>query len=207
MNEQEWLECADPLFMLSYLRAGGQARKSILLICACLRRIWEILPDEGRKWVELGEATARENVDPDGLPNEDAEYALQVAGESARWDGIVLAVIQVFHGFWELPVAERGEGNPEWKVERGKQAALVRDIFGNPFRPVVIDPAWLTWRDGTIPKIAQAIDDERRFADMPVLADALEEAGCSDPNILSHCRQPGDHVRGCWVVDRLLGKG
>ncbi len=92
------------------------------------------------------------------------------------------------------------------KAERQLHCVLIRDIFGNPFRPVAIDPAWLTWRDGTIPLIAQAIYEERRFADMPILADALEEAGCADADILNHCRQPGEHVRGCWVVDLLLGK-
>jgi hypothetical protein len=83
---------------------------------------------------------------------------------------------------------------------------ILRDIFGNPFRPITINPAWLSWNEGTIPKIAQAIYDERAFDRMPILADALEEAGCTNADILSHCRQPGEHVRGCWVVDLILGK-
>jgi hypothetical protein len=86
------------------------------------------------------------------------------------------------------------------------QCSLLRDIFGNPFRPVAIDPAWLKWNDATIPRQAQAIYDERRFADLPILADALEEAGCTNADILEHCRGPGPHVRGCWVVDAMLGK-
>jgi hypothetical protein len=85
-------------------------------------------------------------------------------------------------------------------------ADYFRDIFGNPFRPVAVDPVWLTWRDGTIPHLAQTIYDERRFADMPVLADALEDAGCTNADILQHCRQAGEHVRGGWVMDLLLGK-
>jgi hypothetical protein len=87
--------------------------------------------------------------------------------------------------------------------ESRQQAALLRDIIGNPFQHVTIDP---TWRTGTVTKLAQAIYDERAFDRMPILADALEEAGCTDATILDHCRQPGEHVRGCWLVDLLLGK-
>jgi hypothetical protein len=91
-------------------------------------------------------------------------------------------------------------------TEQRAQSDLLRDIFGNPFRPVSLNPDWLTWNDGTVSKLAQAIYDERRYQDLPALADALEEAGCTNADILDHCRRPGEHVRGCWVVDLLLGK-
>jgi hypothetical protein len=93
------------------------------------------------------------------------------------------------------------------QAESAEQVKLVRDLFGNPFRPIDVDPAWLTWRDGTVRRLAEVIYEDRRFADLPVLADALEEAGCTDAHILDHCRGGGEHVRGCWVVDALLGKG
>ncbi len=80
---------------------------------------------------------------------------------------------------------------------------LIRDIFGNPFRPVVANPAWLT---PTVVSIASAIYAERAFDRLPILADALEEAGCADADLLLHGRQPGEHVRGCWAVDLVLGK-
>jgi hypothetical protein len=83
------------------------------------------------------------------------------------------------------------------------QCDLLRDIFGNPFRPVNLDHSWLT------PKtvgLAQAIYDQRTFDRMPILADALEEVGCADPENLNHCRGSDPHVRGCWVVDLLLGR-
>jgi hypothetical protein len=83
---------------------------------------------------------------------------------------------------------------------------LFRCIAGNPFRPVTGNPAWLAWSGGTTPRLAQAIYDERAFGRLPVLADALEDAGCADAEILGHCRGPGPHARGCWVVDLLLGK-
>jgi hypothetical protein len=86
------------------------------------------------------------------------------------------------------------------------QANLLRDIFGNPFRPITLEPSWLTWHGGLLVSMGQRMYDSRDFSDMPVLADALEEAGCQDQDILGHCRSGGEHVRGCWVVDLLLGK-
>jgi|SRR5579872_1640175 len=101
---------------------------------------------------------------------------------------------------WPVPIPTAA------RAEIGFQVALLHDLFGNPFRPVAVHPIWLTWNDGTVQRIAQAIYDERAFDRMPILADALEDAGCLDPDILNHCRQPGVHVRGCWVIDALLGK-
>ncbi len=74
------------------------------------------------------------------------------------------------------------------------------------FRLPCPDPAWQAWNDGTVRKLAQLIYDDRAFDRLPLLADALEDAGCTDATILSHCREPGEHVKGCWVVDLLLGK-
>jgi hypothetical protein len=79
-------------------------------------------------------------------------------------------------------------------------------MFGNPFRPSTIVPEWQTWNNRTIPKLARTIYDERRYDIMPILGDALEDAGCGDAQILDHCRGAGPHVRGCWVVDLILGK-
>ena len=89
------------------------------------------------------------------------------------------------------------------REDRAILCDIIRDIFGNPFRPVAFDPAWRT--EHTVGMAAKMYDD-REFAAMPILADALEEAGCEHADILAHCREPGVHVRGCWVVDHLLGK-
>ncbi|MGH7171271.1 MAG: hypothetical protein ACRELG_13415 [Gemmataceae bacterium] len=111
--------------------------------------------------------------------------------------------------------ATQREGKAIWKHPAflaGKEAEervvcdLIRDIFGNPFRPIAFDTAWLSWHCGLLVSMAQKMYDSRDFSDIPVLADALEEAGCSDQDIVDHCRQPGEHVRGCWIVDLLLGK-
>jgi hypothetical protein len=80
---------------------------------------------------------------------------------------------------------------------------LVDCVFGNPFRPAMIDSAWLSWNNGAVRRIAQIIYKERAFHDLPILGDALEEAGCTNPDILTHLRGPGHHVLGCWPLDLL----
>jgi hypothetical protein len=103
-----------------------------------------------------------------------------------------------------------GSAAEPWKTtsihEMSVQAGLLRDIIGNPFRPVTLVRSWLAWNENTVLRMAQSIYDDRAFDTMPVLGDALEDAGCQNAAILSHCRQPGQHVRGCWVVDLLLEK-
>jgi hypothetical protein len=91
-------------------------------------------------------------------------------------------------------------------TQQEDELALIRDVFGNPFRPVGIDPAWLAWNDGAIRKLAEGIYRERALSRLPVLADALEEAGCSEADVLGHLREPGPHTRGCYALDALLGK-
>jgi hypothetical protein len=97
--------------------------------------------------------------------------------------------------------------------EEGVVEALLRDIFGNPFRPVSVSSAWLAWHDGLVVRLAEAAYEERHLPDgrldnarLAVLADALEEADCTDGQILGHLRSGGDHHRGCWALDLLLGK-
>jgi hypothetical protein len=97
-------------------------------------------------------------------------------------------------------------------AEQRAQAALLRDLF-TPFRPAIVAPAWLTWQDRLAVRLARAAYDERHLPAgtldnerLAVLADALEEAGCEDVQILGHLRSGGDHVRGCWAVDLLLAK-
>ncbi|WP_238602719.1 hypothetical protein [Fimbriiglobus ruber] len=95
-----------------------------------------------------------------------------------------------------------GKTTSQWSTPDDR-TILARDIFGNPFRPVIFDPAWLT---STGIALARQMYDSHDFSAMPILADALEDAGCCHDQVLSHCRGPGPHVRGCWVVDLLLGK-
>jgi hypothetical protein len=82
-----------------------------------------------------------------------------------------------------------------YRRELAEQTSLARDVFGSPFRPLPsVNPDWVSWHDGAIVHIAQPVYDERRFQDLPILADALEEAGCTDPEILGHCRRQGDTI-------------
>jgi hypothetical protein len=91
---------------------------------------------------------------------------------------------------------------------KGTQSQVLRDICGNPFRPRPgLDAAWLGWGGGTVVSLARAVYEERRWGETPVLADALEEAGCDDAEMLGHLRRQGPgHVRGCWCLDLVLGK-
>jgi hypothetical protein len=89
-------------------------------------------------------------------------------------------------------------------VEEQVQVGLLRDIFGDPFRPATFDPAW---RTPTAVALAGQMYESRDFGAMPILADALQDAGCDSEEVLGHCREPkATHVRGCWVVDLVLGK-
>jgi hypothetical protein len=90
------------------------------------------------------------------------------------------------------------------REERVAQCAILRDVFGHLWHPVHLESRWLRWRGGVVVQMARSIRDEGRFGDLPILADALEDAGCTDTSLLEHCRGGGVHVRGCWLVDALL---
>jgi hypothetical protein len=90
--------------------------------------------------------------------------------------------------------------------EREYQADLLREIAAPLYEPVVFDPTWRVWSDATVVRLAQGIYDEHAFEQMPILGDALEEAGCTDATILDHCRKSDMHVRGCWLLDLVLAK-
>jgi hypothetical protein len=221
MTEQEWLACTDPQKMLEFLRGKVSDRKLRLFGCACARRLWPLLTEkESREAVKVAEQFADGRADGDELAaaEESAEdtttavygtakaaetphfYAAAAAAWAATEDAIKAAT------FASQAVTDGAHSDAERSVERVALARRLQDIIGNPFRPMAVDLSWLSWNDGTVVKLAQAFYDERAFDRMPVLADALEEAGCHDTDILGHCRSTGKHVRGCWVVDLILGK-
>ena len=120
----------------------------------------------------------------------DPTASLQLVGEVAEGVGLFAAI--------HPPNA----GNEQ--QERCEQTDLLREIFGNPFRPVTFSPAW--WTDTAV-ALARQMYDSREFSAMPILADALQDAGCDNEDILNHLRDGTlVHVRGCWVVDLVLGK-
>jgi hypothetical protein len=103
---------------------------------------------------------------------------------------------------WSPPIVER-----QVRASREKFGlALIADLLGNPFQTIEIKQSWLEWNCGAVGAIAQTTYDDLAFGDMPILADALESAGCTHSDLLTHCRDGAFHVRGCWALDLLLGK-
>ena len=102
------------------------------------------------------------------------------------------------------PVRQNHPAGPQHSLPNPVRCDLLRCIFGNPFRPVAFADSW---RSETALALASGIYADHAFDRLPILADALEEAGCDHPDVLAHCRSPGPHARGCWVVDGVLGKG
>jgi hypothetical protein len=187
MTEAQWLAATDPKGMLTYLRFRCGARKLRLFAAACARSRWDHLEMRFRKDIEEAERLARDR-------ELIASRGLRAAHNDARP---------------ALAAAFAATG-----AEPEREVGLLRDIFGTlPFRPVAVERGWLTWADGAILGLARAAYEERMLpastlepARLAILADALEDAGCTDADILRHCRGPGPHVRGCWVVDLILGK-
>ncbi|HEY7330950.1 MAG TPA: hypothetical protein VH592_25155 [Gemmataceae bacterium] len=225
MTEAEWLSATEPTPMLDFLRGKASDRKLRLVAVACCRRIWRSFTDEcSRRAIEVAEQFADEKATIEELGK--ACISARQAVEQVNWDVVRQAACATawlnisseisgdsdynsgIATAMDFAVREVGKGGRvhEAALENKGQTDLLREIIGNPFRPVSLDPAWLTWNDGTIPKLAQVIYDERAFDRLPILADALEESSCDNADVLGHCRQPGNHVRGCWVIDLILGK-
>jgi hypothetical protein len=206
LTAEQWDVWADPGPMLDDCK---DERKLRLFGCQCARRVWRRMPGKlFRDAVELAERLAEVGVSEKqrkALKNKcEAANPQATRNAAAAAATYCLSSSDPSSAAGQAAWAEAGtpEG-PKYVAVRAKQADLLREIFGNPLRPVRVDPAWLEWNNRTVPRITERIYQKRRFADMPVLADALEDAGCTDAAILSHCREPREHVRGCWVLDLL----
>jgi hypothetical protein len=218
MTEQEWLACADHSDMLAFLHTqgvDGYRKYRLLLVAYCRTFLPALLAQERtRRVVEAAEAYADGAVTQNELARA-RRAALKAVEGQPRLDLAVRGVTAglpirevVEFPYFCLRVWRTGNYNHPTTSQQRKLGQLIRDIFGNPFRPVSVDP---TWQTSTVVAMAQGIYSDRAFDRLafhrlPILADALEEAGCTDADILAHCRGPGPHVRGCWVVDLVLGK-
>jgi hypothetical protein len=225
MTGAQWLKGADPQRLLESLGERASDRKLRLFSCACCRRAWHLartarfqqaLPlvegfaDGTTKDRDRGRAhgISGEVLQDQSLPVEEQCLGGELWAASRKTlkrDGYE------FYGLGESAAAAigyaAGTPHPRWaaakKAERKEQAKLLRDIFGNPFQPVAFSPEWRT--DTTV-ALARQMYESREFSAMPILADALQDAGCDNANILGHCRGNGPHVRGCWVADMVLDK-
>ncbi len=231
MTEADWLAATDPAPMLEFLQGKGNSRKLRLFACACCRRIWNALGyyEVNKKGVEVAERyadglatveellAAHDVIDASGDTRDTAaDYVTAAnlsvvcqAAEAAAWLAAFVALLN-----------KNKDGNrpPSWEyrveeAERREQLLLLRDIFGDPFSLAYLDPAWLASNDGVVGRLAEAAYQERELpgghlslARLALVADALEDAGCADGDILGHLRGSGPHVRGCWAVDLLLAK-
>jgi hypothetical protein len=228
VTDADWAGDTQPFRLISWwqhFRGEPSPRKRRLLACACCRLIWGQFTDEClRRAVELAEGFADGRVGPGELARAHEQAVTlatsrgkrlsQMSKDNPQWAGLVTAWRAASAAAW----ASGPDGSPLENAlhdaaqdggrgrdtEDAGQAALVQDILGNPLRPAALDPAWL--RGGGVQQLARAIYDVGRYEDLPVLADALEDAGCTAPEILGHLRGPGPHVRGCWVLDLALGK-
>jgi hypothetical protein len=209
--------------MLDFLRGKASDRKFRLFACACVRRLLPLFRGEDVNWTVLSVSERH----AEGLAT---KHELKIACSRAdrRARDVATASADAFHAatgsalgaaheMWSRATGEssylrfligpRGRSPAADRIvgeERRAQCDLLRDVFSNPFRPIPsVDLPRLT---SNVRDLGRTIYEERAFDRLPILADALMDAGCTDEAILSHCRSEGPHVRGCWVVDLLLGK-
>ncbi len=225
MDERQWLEASDPAWMLEFLGDRASERKRRLFACACARRALRLqandlleealaiaeqladgtIPAEARDRALQAVRTAR-SMQPDDELNRTISAAVQHALDAPAAE----AVSNASECAIRAAIADMRRRRPgsvarvSYTPEHAAQAALLRCLVGNPHHPVRLGPEVLAWNDGTVVKMARAIAEARSFEQLPILADALEEAGCSDAAVLGHCRHGGEHVPGCWVVDLVL---
>ena len=215
-DEKQWLTEARPdalLYMTQRLpdrRKVRTGRRLRLFACGCYRLIWDRIKAEGIRTAVVkaeeradGEITQAELVRhryPAGTPRRGSpDWHLMLSIPSLVTTRVTPGLVA-----WHVRAAVHPRKFGAYKTwhEYPPQADLVRDIFGNPFRPVAFDP---NWRTSTAAALARTMYEAREFSAMPILADALQDAGCENADVLAHCRGLGPHVRGCWVVDGVLG--
>ena len=236
MRAEEIRAATDPRALLDGLtgRPAGD-RKWRLFAAACARQVWPMLTPEARRVLELVEAAADGRGGPGQLfqaafkvtckrvPGGLSEPAAKAHLQASSAVRVATATEAHFAGLEAWKAAAKALAwqavtrVPPWEFARptwdaAEQAAhaaqcdLLRDLFFPLLHAVRFRPAWRQWHGGAAGKIAQEIYDRHHFEELPVLADALEEAGCDERALLDHCRGPGPHVRGCWALDLILGR-
>jgi hypothetical protein len=225
MTEQEWLastnweliHCPNPPFLLHLMleclrdelrvvKTKHGRRKLRLFACACCRRYWPRLSKTSRSAIELAERLADGKATRQERWEFQRRIARQFDGRSAWLTDLGRYVLETSDWVAAIHVpavsyaiyCKTPRYPHELWDEEFQKVHLIHDIFGNPFRPVTFDSVRFTAK---VVNLAKKIYDTRTFHRLPVLADALEEAGCTNAEILNHCRGPGPHAKGCWVLD------
>jgi len=211
VTEAEWLASHDPDRMLREVGPAASTRKLQLVMCACCRRVWKDIEGPYRIAVEVaekclvGEATAGE-FGP-AADNARMAWCLHSPSNECSYGEEAVAYLSFpdpLEGAISCARLTLDSHRTTRSSEAAAQASLLRCNFGNPFRPTTDDPGW---RSETVLALAAGIFADCAFDRMPILADALQDAGCEDKQLLAHCRSSGTHVGGCWVLDWVLGIG
>jgi hypothetical protein len=207
MTEEEWENSTDPQAMLHFLRLRASDRKLRLFACACCRLVWDRLPgDHCRHAVEQAERYADFQISDEARERAYRAINKAIEGERGLRGRLAQAAADTLRVRQRPGITAVRVSTGRWpELGRPQPCTILRDLF-SPFRRHRLLPAL---RDGPGAAIVQAVADiyeGRLWAQMPVLADALEDAGCTEPAILSHLRGPGVHARGCWPLDLILEK-
>ena len=216
MTEAEWLASVSPVAMFRHLGADPCDRKVLLYASHLCQQRPKLLTDDLKAWAVVVEKVldsgaskkAAENAFSAGAVQEAAELEVSVLqrrgppGRRAYYSALSDVVFFIWYDAPEEYETDIPAG--QLKPVRRANAAVVRDLYGNLFRKVKFHKKW---RTSTAVAIAKGMYESRDFGAMPILADALQDAGCDDEDVLNHCRDAKQvHVRGCWVVDLVLGK-
>jgi hypothetical protein len=219
VTEDFWLRATGPGHLVAHLAGcGARPRKLRLFGVAVCRSIWELLTHPSqRQAVWLAEQLA-----DDRLSFADPSVRGMTVGGAPLYSPAISAARAVLdrHPLTAASQAPMHAANAArfragrkcsrfsaFRAERVRQAELLRCLFGNPFRPVVFDPAVRLWNGGAAVPLATEMYESRNFGKAPLLADMCEDAGVTDAQLLEHLRGPGPHARGCFAVDLLLGRG
>jgi hypothetical protein len=203
MTEAEWLTCTDPQQMLEFVKNLSTWRKLRLFLCAHLR----MTPFSPTHAFRSQLADVLERL-ADGLPGSEKALTTMIQEmKEFQWSCIQRQDFEraaYLRECFDLLKLARQPDTVMGLAAGECDCPILHDLFGNnPFQPITFNPASLT---PTVANLAQAIYEESAFDCLPLLADALDEAGCTNNDILRHCRQQGKHVKGCWLVDLLLDK-
>lgn len=209
VTKDEWLTSTNSEEMVEACRASTTKRKLRLFAAACFRRLEHFLPDERQSAaisaladctheIPRGVASGCRQALPDSRDSFDGKYA----GKDDPYFVALMLYRELVSSATGRHAAFAARGLANCTAERVEQCNLLRCVVGtSPFEEKVIP---LEWRSGDVVKLAKTIYDMKSYDLLPKLASELEQSGCDDVEMLTHCRSSGVHVHGCWVVDTLL---